>query len=211
MPAATSAVAATEVHGQRDIAAIEAAQARVVSVNVIPQRLIRVNTQSPPLLPPIVRQVVRVVGVIDLHIGDALGDERNHLVFDDHRRIMEYGCSRVVHLVGHARLVAARHHVRCCRHGHFVRAVGMLLNEGGFATRQAFDLLELLAEDPAPAATRSARGVGGVPSACRRCLNATLKGHGHGRCADYIAFNGFTEVAGPTITAILAICVDIDA
>ena len=138
--AATGAVAPTEVHGQRHVAALEAAQTCVVGVDVILQCLLRVDAQRPPLFTPIVREVVGVVRVVYLDVGDALADEGYDLVLDDHCSIVEDICPGVVYLVRHARLVASRHHIGSGRHGHLVGAVSVLLDEGRFAARQSLDL-----------------------------------------------------------------------
>jgi hypothetical protein len=71
MPGA-AAVAAADVHGHHVFRAVHAGNGGVVGLDVLGQGLVRIDADGPPLVPAVVGDVVRVMGIVDLDIRNAL-------------------------------------------------------------------------------------------------------------------------------------------
>ena len=102
-----------------------------------------------PLRAALVGDVVRVVRIVELHVGAALLDEGDDLVSDDGRGVGQHGCAGLVHLVRDAGLVPTCDHVAGGGHRHFVRPGRVLLDERRLVAGEPLPLPQPLTDDAA--------------------------------------------------------------
>ena len=190
------------MHGQRDVGAVEPAQAGVVGLDILQQRLVGIDADPAPLLAALLIHVVRVVRIVELDVRRALGQQRFDLLADDRDSGVQHSLSVRVDLVRHARLVAPRNHVGGGGHRHLVgRPADMLPEEPGLVLRKAVPLHEL-GPDDAAARSRN-RGAGRADAAQCRSRDRRLAVHE--------AVHRFAETCRPPAAALFAVAEDADA
>src|SRR5262249_13766351 len=149
VPGAPRAVAAAEVHGQDAALAVDPGNASVVDLDVLGQRLVRIDAHLAVARSAFVGDVVRIVRVVDLNVGRALRGDGLDFRSDDLGGVQAQFAPAAIDLVGHAGRPAAGDDVRGRRHGDLPGVGRVLPQEGRFGLRQPRPLVQPLAHHPA--------------------------------------------------------------